>query len=57
MTLTTPNCPVVAILLQEVQDKIRALDEVDSVELALTFEPAWRQDLMSEEAELALALL
>ncbi len=57
MTLTTPNCPVVAILLQEVQDKIRALDEVDSVELALTFEPAWRQDLMSEEAELALGLL
>lgn len=57
MTLTTPNCPVAESLPQEVQDKIKAIEGVNDVELELTFDPPWSQELMSEEAKLALGML
>jgi len=57
MTLTTPNCPVAESLPLEVEDKIRAIDGIDDVVLELTFDPPWHQDLMSEEAKLALGFL
>jgi len=57
MTLTTPNCPVAESLPQEVKEKIRELDEVNEVELELTFDPPWTRDLMSEEAKLELGFL
>ena len=57
MTLTTPNCPVAESLPQEVKEKVRSLDEVNEVELELTFDPPWTRDLMSEEAKLELGCL
>jgi FeS assembly SUF system protein len=57
MTLTTPNCPVAESLPQEVKEKVRSLDEVNDVELELTFDPPWTRDLMSEEAKLELGFL
>ncbi len=57
MTLTTPNCPVAETLPQEVKEKVRSLDDVNEVELELTFDPPWTRDLMSEEAKLELGFL
>ena len=57
MTLTTPNCPVAESLPQEVKEKIRELDEVNEVELELTFDPPWTRNLISEEAKLELGFL
>ena len=57
MTLTTPNCPVAESLPQEVQEKVKSLDAVNDVEMELTFDPPWSQDLMSEEAKLELGML
>ncbi|MDO4727817.1 MAG: iron-sulfur cluster assembly protein [Bacteroidota bacterium] len=57
MTLTSPNCPVAESLPQEVQQKIRAIDRVKSVEIELTFDPPWSKDLMSEEAKFELGML
>ena len=57
MTLTTPNCPVAESLPQEVKEKVRELDEVNEVELELTFDPPWTRDLISEEAKLELVFL
>lgn len=57
MTLTSPNCPVAESLLQEVEQKVKAIDAVKSVELELTFDPPWSRDLMSEEAKLELGML
>ena len=57
MTLTTPNCPVAESLPKEVKEKVRELDEVNEVELELTFDPPWTRDLISEEAKLELGFL
>ena len=57
MTLTTPNCPVAESLPKEVKEKVRELDEVNEVELELTFDPPWTRNLISEEAKLELGFL
>lgn len=57
MTLTTPNCPVAESLPQEVKDKVAIVKDVRSVDLELTFEPAWHKDMMSEEAKFELGML
>ena len=57
MTLTSPNCPVAESLPQEVKEKIQSLDELNEVEVELTFDPPWSQDIMSEEAKLELGML
>jgi len=57
MTLTTPNCPVAETLPKEVEDKVKTIEGVKDVEVEITFDPPWTQDLMSEEAKLELGLL
>ena len=57
MTLTTPNCPVAETLPKEVEEKVKSLDEVNSAEVEITFDPPWTKDLMSEEAKLELGML
>lgn len=57
MTLTTPNCPVAETLPKEVEEKVKSLDEVKEVEVEITFDPPWSQELMSDEAKLELGML
>ena len=57
MTLTSPNCPVAESLPMEVEERIKSIDELKDVEVEITFDPPWTQDLMSEEAKLELGLL
>ena len=57
MTLTSQNCPVAETLPQEVEEKIRSIDEVKTAEVEITFDPPWTKDLMSEEAKLELGFL
>jgi FeS assembly SUF system protein len=57
MTLTSPNCPVAESLPAEVEEKVKSLDAIKDVEVEITFDPPWTQDLMSEEAKLELGML
>ena len=57
MTLTTPNCPVAETLPLEVEEKVKSLNDVKTAEVEITFDPAWTQDLMSDEAKLELGML
>ena len=57
MTLTSPNCPVAEVLPMEVQEKVKTINEINEVEIELTFDPPWSQDMMSEEAKLELGFL
>ena len=54
MTLTSPNCPVAESLPKEVAQKIKDLNGMKSLAVYLTFDPPWDQNMMSEDAKLAL---
>jgi len=57
MTLTAPNCPEAEFLPVEVHDKVKEIEGISDVEIILTFDPPWNEDLMSDEAKLELGLL
>ncbi len=57
MTLTSPNCPAAGTLPGEVEQKSKAVSGVKDVIIELVFEPAWNQEMMSEEAKLELGFM
>ena len=54
MTLTSPGCPVADMLVEDVRQAARAVDNVLAVDVELTFDPPWDKSMMSEEARLEL---
>ena len=57
MTLTSPNRPVAESLPADVKQKVLSMEGVVDADVEIVFEPAWTQDLMSEEAKLELGFL
>lgn len=57
MTLTAPNCPVVDVLLMDVENAVGAVDGVERVNINLVFEPPWDKTMLSDEAKLELGLM
>jgi FeS assembly SUF system protein len=57
MTLTSPNCPSAESIPSEVKEKIQQIQGINHVELELTFDPPYSQDMMSEPAKLELGFL
>lgn len=57
MTLTSPNCPSIEALPEEIRDKVANIDGVARVDINLIWEPPFTVDMMSDEAKLALGLL
>ncbi len=57
MTLTSPNCPSAEEIPSEVKTKVEMIQGVNSVELELTFDPPYHQDMMSEAAQLELGFM
>ncbi len=56
MTVTSPACGMSEILRTEAEDRIRKLPDVREVEVAVTFDPPWTPELMSDEARQMLNL-
>lgn len=56
MTFTAPTCPAADFILEDVRQKVDALDGVKSATVNLVFEPVWDQSMLSEEARLELGL-
>lgn len=57
MTLTSPNCPMIDDMLDEIHEKTIALAGVNDFKLNVVFDPPWTRDMMSEEAKLELGLM
>lgn len=57
MTLTSPNCPSAEFIPSEVKEKIQQIQGVNNVEVEVTFDPPYSQDMMSEVAKLELGFL
>lgn len=57
MTLTSPSCPAAEVIPEEVKQKIKAVPGVNDVEVELTFDPPFTQEMMSEAAKLELGFM
>lgn len=57
MTLTSPSCPAAELIPGQVEASIRAIEGVNEVQITLTFDPPYSQEMMSEAAKLALGFL
>ena len=57
MTVTAPNCPVADSLPIEVHNKVKEIEGISDVNVVMTFDPPWNEDMMSEVAKLELGLL
>lgn len=56
MTFTAPSCPAADFILEDVRQKIDALDGVKTCNVNLVFEPEWDKSIMTEEARVELGL-
>lgn len=57
MTLTTPGCPLAGTIDALIRSAVSVVDGLnidDSLEIQLTFDPPWVQDMMSDEAKAQL---
>lgn len=50
MTLTTPGCPLHGVFDELVKREVSKIDDVESIDVELTFEPRWSPEDMSEDA-------
>ena len=57
MTLTAPNCPAADFILEDVRQKLEAIQGLEHVDVNLVFEPEWTKDMMSEEAKVEMGLM
>lgn len=57
MTLTSPNCPAAETIPADVKNRVEMIKEINEVEVEITFDPPYSQDLMSEEAKLELGFM
>lgn len=57
MTLTAPGCPAAQTLPVEVDQKLRQIEGVNDVHVAVTWNPPWNRSMMSEAAQLELGML
>lgn len=57
MTLTSPACPAAQTIPVEVDQKIREIEGVNDVHVAVTWTPTWDKSMMSEAAQLELGML
>jgi metal-sulfur cluster biosynthetic enzyme len=54
MTVTSPACGMSEVLRTEADARIRKLTGVAEVEVAVTFDPPWTPELMTEDARLLM---
>ncbi|HHT34770.1 MAG: iron-sulfur cluster assembly protein [Proteiniphilum sp.] len=57
MTFTSPACPAADFILMDVQMKVESIEEVNKVDINLTFDPPWDRSMMSEEALFELGMM
>ncbi|MEM1077092.1 MAG: SUF system Fe-S cluster assembly protein [Pseudomonadota bacterium] len=57
MTLTAPGCPVAGEMPGWIAEAVEPLPGVKQVNVALTWEPPWGMEMMSDEARLELGFM
>ena len=56
MTLTTMGCPLVDYIVGDIKYALSHLEGIDTVDVAITFDPPWDMTKMSRFARIALGI-
>jgi len=57
MTLTAPGCGMGPVIAADAQSRVMTIDEIDDANVELVWDPAWNQDMISEEGKMQLGLI
>jgi probable FeS assembly SUF system protein SufT len=57
MTLTAPGCGMGPVIAADAQARIMSLPQVDDAKVELVWDPAWNQDMISEEGRMILGMV
>lgn len=57
MTLTAPGCGMGPVIAADAQAKIMTVDGIDDARVELVWDPAWNQEMISEEGKMKLGMI
>jgi len=57
MTLTAPGCGMGPVIAADAQAKIMTIDGIDEAQVELVWDPAWNQDMITEEGKMKLGMI
>lgn len=57
MTLTAPGCGMGPVIAADAQAKIMTIDGIDEAHVELVWDPAWNQDMITEEGKMKLGMI
>ncbi|MFI5412494.1 MAG: metal-sulfur cluster assembly factor [Candidatus Micrarchaeales archaeon] len=53
LTMTSPMCPVISIILADVQLRLQSIPDVGKVDIELVWDPLWNPEMMSDDLKYA----
>jgi len=56
MTLTSPGCPMQALISRGIEEKLRKLEGVEEAKVKVVWDPPWTPEKISEEGKKILGL-
>ncbi len=57
MTLTAPGCGMGPTIAADARNKIISLEDIEDAVVDLVWDPAWNQDMISEEGKMKLGMI
>ncbi len=57
MTLTAPGCGMGPVIAADAQAKLMTIPGIDDARVELVWDPAWNQDMISEEGKMKLGMI
>lgn len=57
MTLTAMGCPMAGDVIDEVQMRVKEVENVKTCKVEMTFDPPWSPDRMTEDAKWELGMV
>ena len=57
MTLTAPGCGMGPVIAADAQAKLMTIDGIDDARVELVWDPAWNQEMISEEGKMKLGMI
>ncbi|RZP30734.1 metal-sulfur cluster assembly factor [bacterium] len=51
MSLTTPGCGMADQMADDIKQKVDSLDKVNKTSVTVTFDPAWKPEMMTDDAK------